>query len=795
MKKNDENATFEMYPIYLLFFAVTFWVSCSTTKYIPDGQYLLDKVSLETDSNIISKTNLMEFIRQKPNNPKLGLKLYNMVDSNSSFFKKIIRKMGEPPVIFSQRQLNQSLNEMSIEMTNRGYLNARVHAVLDTVEKKIHTNYHIHEGIPYRIRNYKISLPNEEMNNIAKGTRRERYRPRTDSLPNNRPENHAADTGRQRRSFQRNLFLRNRETTIKQDDIFDMSLLEQEMNRVSNRLRNNGYYRLTTENLHFIADTALRTNRTDLTLILKDTILAQPYKIGKVKVFSGYDRMNGENYRIRDSVIRKDITIYYDKLHFLRPNVIADKVLVRPDGLYRQRAADATYSLFQTLNSVNRVDVKFKEGNYTDSTLLDCEIYLSPGDTHSIQTGLSGTNKAGDFGLALDINYGNQNLFNGSELFNVRIKSAYEFINGNNIENSNYNFYEFGISPALTFSKIHLPFINAYVKDRFNAQTQYSLGLNIQRRPQYMRNFFNFRWQFRWSGRNNILTQTLSLLDINYVFMPWMSDEFKRFLNTRVSPITRYSYEDVFIAGSAYGLIYTNANTGQIHKRLYTVRFNFESSGNTLNALFSLNKKKNTASRIYNVFGNPFAQYLKSDIDLAQIIPLSANGSVAFHTGLGIANPYNNSSILPFEKRYYAGGPNSVRGWHTRYLGPGSMNGEANDDMTLHVGDISFILSAEYRYKVLGWLEPAVFVDCGNIWTIKDYPDQPKGFFKWNRFYKELAVGTGIGLRFDFNFLILRLDAGMRVFDPAEPENKRFIFLKNRFLKDWTPYLAIGYPF
>ena len=776
----------EMKYLFLMFVSLAFF-ACNTTRYIPEGQYLLDKISIETDSDAISKTALLEFVQQKPNDPKLGLMIYNWVDNDSSWFKKMIRKTGNPPVIFSQNLLNQSLNEMTVEMKNRGYLNARVHALLDTADKKISVNYHIHEGSPYRIGNYGIRLPNGDMNNQAYGIRM--------------TENGSDSTGLSRRQnparrFNRNIFSRGtRSTILKPGTIFNMSALEQEMTRVSNRLRNNGYYLSTVDNLHYLADTALQSNEVNLNLILKDTTLTKVYHIEKIKVFSGYDFVNSENYAIVDSVTQNGIDIYYGNIRFLRPKVIADKVLVRPGGLFRERAAESTLSLFRALNSVGRADLKFKEGNYPDSTLLDCEIYLAPGDTHSNQTSLNGTNKAGDLGIAAEINYGNQNLFNGSEQFNIRLNGAYEFVDEKEGDALGHDFYEFGITPSLTFPATHLPFINSYIKDRYNAQTQYELGFNIQNRPQYTRNFFNFNWQFRWSGRNNIITHTVNLININYVAMPWKSERFQDYLDNRVDSLTRYSYENIFTAGSGYNLIYTNANSGQFRQRLYTVRFNLESSGNVLNGIFSLTKTHRDGSGRREIFGNPFAQYLKGDIDYSETIRLSKNDGVAFHAALGTAYSYGNSSILPFEKRYYAGGPNSVRGWQARYLGPGSLSRQGANSMVFHVGDINFILSAEYRYKILNWLEPALFVDCGNIWTIKEYPNQPGGLFRWNYFYKELAAGAGIGLRFDLSFLILRLDAGTRIYDPAKPEGSKYVFLKKDFRDNSAVYVAIGYPF
>ncbi|GHV23700.1 hypothetical protein FACS189428_7500 [Clostridia bacterium] len=256
-----------------------------------------------------------------------------------------------------------------------------------------------------------------------------------------------------------------------------------------------------------------------------------------------------------------------------------------------------------------------------------------------------------------------------------------------------------------------------------------------------------------------MLSQSLSLLDINYVNMPWQSEKFQEYLNNDVDSLTKFSYANVFTAGIQYSLIYTNANVGRLRQNLYTIRFNVESSGNALGWIMDASNAQKSASGQYNILGNPFAQYVKGEMDYAETFQLTASAGLAFHAGIGLAYPYKNSSILPFEKRYYGGGPNSVRGWRTRYLGPGSYNEGRAGDPTTHVGDINLILSAEYRYRLLPWLEPAVFVDAGNIWTIKDYPNQPGGLFQWNKFYKEIALGTGIGLRFDLNFLIFRFAA------------------------------------
>ena len=773
--------------------------SCSTTKNLPEGDYLLDNISLKTDSTEISGIRLLEFIKQKPNESKPGLMIYNIVDNDSSWIKKAIRKIGEPPVIYNQNYVNRSVNELSIEMKNLGFLNSNVRAVVDTVGKKVSVNYFIHEGIPYRIRDYSIQLPDSQMIYLAQGIRPQRN---IFSRLVRREGEEPTDSVRRRQTGQtRNPQRRQGRNTlstsiIKENSIFDMNILNEERMRISNIFRNQGYYDLSINNFHFLADTSLNNNQVDLKLILKDTTLTNVYRIAKVKVFSGYDPLESEKYTITDSIEKNGINIYYDKLKFLRPQLIADKITVRPGGLFRERAMESTYGLFHALNCVSRVEIAYKESIHPDSALLDCEIYLTPGNIHSFQARLGGTNNAGDLGIALNLNYGHQNFFNGSEVFNIQLKGAYEFVSGNSEVNSiNPNFFEIGILPSLTFSKLHLPFLGAYLQDNYIIQTQYSLGYNIQNRPEYSRNFFNFKWQFGWSDRNKRITHAVNLLDVNYVSMPWKSERFQQYLNTEIDPLTQLSYNDVFTAGVGYNLIFTNANVGKMRQRLYTIRFNAESSGNALRGMFSmLNAEKNESGQ-YIIGGNPFAQYLKGNFDFAETIQLSDKSKTAFHSALGLAYPYKNSMILPFEKRFFAGGPNSVRGWRTRYLGPGSFNQGIAGDPTTHVGEVYFILSAEYRRKILQWLEPAFFIDCGNIWTIKDYEGQPGGLFRWNNFYKELAVGTGIGLRFDFSFFIFRIDAGTKVYDPALPENKRFMLFRENLWNNSAAYIAIGYPF
>ncbi|MDH8701827.1 outer membrane protein assembly factor BamA [Dysgonomonadaceae bacterium PH5-43] len=760
-----------------------FLYSCNTTKYVPDGEYLLDKVSI----NVLDKTStemlLMPYVQQTPNG-STSVGIYNLVNNDSNFFKKAIRKLGAPAIIYKNSLTELSVEELTAQMRNIGYLNAEVTAKVDTTydKKKASVTYTVIGREPYRVRNFK--------NNISI----------LEARPDNTPRRSFMNTLRKFRNTSKQDTLSNQQhrgyiSTINEGSIFDMNALEIEINRVTNALRNRGYYNFTADKVHFLVDTALMSNQVDITMVLSDSTNIESYTIKRVNVYTGFDPAERDTYVIADSVNKKGINIYYNKSKYLRPNVIANRVLMRPDDLYRDRLGNNTFNLFQSLSGMGRVDIQYEENNYADSTLLDCNIFLTPGNNHSVQLGVEGTNKAGDLGVALDVTYGNANIFNGGEIFNVNFRTSYEFVRSKNNDAVNNNFYEIGVTPSFTFPRVHLPLVNKWLSNRFTSTTTYSLGYNIQRRPEFTRNFFNFNWKFGWTNQSRNLTQSLTLLDVNYVNMPWVSDFFKDYLSG-IDPLTRYSYDDVFTAGLGYSLVYTNAQkTRNVSHKPYTIRFNAETSGNALSGLFSAFNANKSENGKYNIMGNPFAQYVKGNIEFSQNIPLSLSSKIAYRVGLGVAYPYGNSSIMPFEKRYFAGGPNSVRGWSTRYLGPGSFNSSESGNIALHVGDINFITTVEYRQKLTSWFEPAIFIDAGNIWTIKEYESQPNGYFQWDRFYKEIAVATGIGLRFDLSFLVVRLDAGTRVYDPARTEGDRFVLFRKKFLKNSALHFAIGYPF
>jgi hypothetical protein len=296
--------------------------------------------------------------------------------------------------------------------------------------------------------------------------------------------------------------------------------------------------------------------------------------------------------------------------------------------------------------------------------------------------------------------------------------------------------------------------------------------------------------------RNQRLRQNLSLLDLAYVYMPRVDSVFKATYLTDNSYL-KYSYEDHFILRTQYGILYSSVPFGVSNRTFFTIRANIESAGNVLRLAYSLLEAEKGENQAYTIGKIPFSQYLKGEFEYARSVVLNPRNRFAYRAGMGVAYPYGNSKVLPFEKRYFSGGANSVRGWSVRTLGPGTYKNSLNTiDFMNQSGDLKLDINAELRSKLFWVLEGGLFVDVGNIWTLRNYDNQPGGRFQFDEFYKQLACSAGLGLRFDFNFFLVRVDAGIKVFDPSglTVDDRWRIKHIDRW-DDFALHLAIGYPF
>jgi outer membrane protein assembly factor BamA len=327
----------------------------------------------------------------------------------------------------------------------------------------------------------------------------------------------------------------------------------------------------------------------------------------------------------------------------------------------------------------------------------------------------------------------------------------------------------------------------------------------MQNRPEFRRRVATAAWRYRWAKLNDKFSHRFDLLDISFISMPWISSTFKEtYLDnlTEYNAILKYNYEDLFIMKLGYSFVYNSmglsGNTGSNSgTNSYTIRANIETAGNLLQGINKVFNGTKNSSGSYTVFNIAFAQYIKGDFDISKSVRFDERNSLAIHAGLGVAYPYGNANMLPFEKRYFSGGANSVRGWNVRSLGPGTYKGlDRNIDYINQSGDIKIDLNLEYRTHLFWKIDGAIFIDAGNIWTIRNYRDQPGGQFKFTEFYKQLAASYGIGLRLVFDYFILRFDGGMKAVNPAYAKGKQhYPLIDPHWGRDFTFHFAVGLPF
>jgi outer membrane protein assembly factor BamA len=341
------------------------------------------------------------------------------------------------------------------------------------------------------------------------------------------------------------------------------------------------------------------------------------------------------------------------------------------------------------------------------------------------------------------------------------------------------------------FPRFIAPFLSYDFRRRINATSEVVLMYNLQNRPEYYRRVLSAAWKYKWNDSDHHDSYQIDLLDLNYVFMPWISSKFREdYLedNTNRNAILRYNYEDLFIMKFGFRYNYNNGNKA--------IKANIETAGNLLGLLSNVAEFKKNELGQNKLFNIAYAQYVKADVDYTKYFNIDTRNTIVFHAGLGIAYPYGNSTILPFEKRYFSGGANSVRGWSVRSLGPGRYKGtDGNIDFINQTGDMKIDINLEYRTRLMGKLDGAIFVDAGNIWTLRYYDEQPGGQFDISTFYEELAVGYGVGLRLNFDFFTLRFDMGMKAVDPAYTGRKHYPILNHNFNRDFAFHFAVGMPF
>lgn len=758
---------------------------CSSTKHVPQGSMLLDNVKIEvTDNCEIKESQLINYLRQTPNHRVLGfLKLqlatYSLSGRDSTkWYNDWLRRMGQPPVIYDRNLTESSARQLRQAMVNKGYLDATVD--FDTVarpeKKKIAVKYTITTGEPHRISSIVYDLPDTAIARII-----------------------LSDTLR---------------SAVRAGDLLDRDELDEERTRITTRLRNRGYYDFTKDYISYIADTVAGSKDVALTMKLglpkildrlepADTAHAV-YTVRNVVFVTDYRLGNSLGQALReatDSISHNGFSFIYDKDRWIKPGTLEEKCFIEPGKLYSATRVDRTYEYLSRLGIIKSINIEMAPVRDDSRRQLDAYILLTRNRTQGVTFDVEGTNSEGDLGFGVGLTYQHRNLGHRSRLLTVKFRASYESLSGKIDGLINDNYQEYAAEVGITFPKFAIPFLSSAFRKRIKASTEVAVSFNYQARPEYTRIIAGAAWKYTWGDRSNRVRRVLDLIKINYVYLPQRTLDFLDEIAPS-NPLLRYSYEDHFIMNIGYSYYRTNrrlASAGSINRYMfqptvYTLRASAETAGNLLYAISSAISQERSDG-VYKIFGIQYSQYAKAEFDYSIVRNFTQRHALAFRVGGGIGVPYGNSEALPFEKRFYAGGANNVRGWSVRTLGPGEFDSKNSvTDFINQCGDISLILSAEYRAKLFWILEGALFVDAGNIWTIRDYPNQQGGLFKLDKFWKQIAAAYGIGLRMDFSYFLLRLDLGMKAHNPALGQEP-WPLIHPSWHRDATFHFAVGYPF
>ncbi len=671
-------------------------------------------------------------------------------DYNASPLSQYVRQKEKPklfslfrnpfsrkPVIYDTLQSRLSCQDMMTAMQNEGYMNAGVSLYTETKGKKLKATYLLHPGQPFLIGKVNYDIQDEGILQL---------------LHLDQPANQQIKPGMR----------------------FTVETLDNERKRIAGLLSDNGYFRFNKDFIHFAADTIM--GRKDIALTLQ---------LRKYKPNNNSPEVDHTRYLIRDVLFQSNDS---DRIH-LRKQVLLNATAIKEGRPYDASALQRTYNNFARLQAVKYTNIKFAE--VPDTNLLDCHIQISTNKPSTISFQPEGTNTAGDLGAAASITYTNRNLFHGSEQLSIEFRGAYEAITGlEGYQDQNYT--EFSVETKLVFPRFLAPFLSKSFRRRQTASSEWAVSWDFQNRPEFHRRVFSSAWRYRWSEPKHHLNYRFDLLDLNYVYMPWISSTFKRdYLDNAENrnAILRYNYEDIFIMKTGFTVSYTDG--------VDAVRANFESAGNLLNGVSKGFGFKTNSQGQHTLFNIAYAQYVKFDFDYTHLFQFDKRNALALHAGLGVAYPYGNSTVLPFEKRYFSGGANSVRGWSVRELGPGKFKGtDGRIDFINQTGDVKLDLNAEYRSSLFWKLQGALFIDAGNIWTLRNYAEQPGGQFKFTEFYKQIAASYGMGLRLNFDYFILRFDVGMKAINPAyESEKEHWSIIHPKLSRDFDFHFAVGLPF
>jgi outer membrane protein assembly factor BamA len=783
LKKGESNKKF--YSLrYLFSFLILMVViaSCNPTKYVPEGESLLNSNHVVVNDEGLGKNDLLPYIKQQPNKKIFGSKfhlgLYNLSNlEKQKWPHNWLRNIGEEPVVYDPYAAIRSKEQIKAFVFSKGYFDGEVEDTVETVNRKSDVYYNVDLLPPYTIRNIYYEI---------------------------------ADT-----NIKALWYFDSVNCVIERGKPYDVDILQAERSRFERFVKDHGFYGFSGEDILFRVDSTVGNRQVDVHYVVENftridnfnRVTVVPHPIYKVKDIYIYpDFVPREALEGGDNYLNTLDTISYRGYYFVsskeksavKYDVIIQSLYIKPGSTFNISNSEQSQTHLLKLKVFRLVNIYYNEAENDlkekdQPLLLDCNIQLTLLSQQSFKVELEGTNSEGDLGGALNFIYQHKNLFRGAELFSMKLKGAYEAFTQQNTINGNTQ--EYGVETSLRLPKFFLPFLEkeSFIK-KYNPTTNLLAAYNYQAMPVFTRTMATATFGYDWKA-GNYQEHIINPLQLHLVKLPPESIDSAFAARIEGSSYLAYSYKDVMILGGSYSYIFNNQRIKK-SRDYWFLRVNAETSGNMLALISDLNGSEKTDGS-YNLFGQPFAQYVRTDFDLKYNYTFNEASSIVYRAFMGIGIPYGNSKAMPFEKQYFGGGANGIRAWRVRSLGPGSTRADTTTNFLNQTADIKLEANVEYRFKLFWILEGAVFLDAGNIWAYRDDPDRPGAQFKINKFYNDIALGTGTGFRFDFNFVIGRIDLGMKLRDPSISDGSKWIIANHpyTFRDDFTVVIGIGYPF
>lgn len=755
--------------ISLLFILSLFVVGCSPRPYIPEGEqfYLgVKEIKVEGkqggrhEAEVLS--DVSDVLSYKPNGYFFGLRLpftYGFYfdkkfhDSSNFFGRWLYKTLGTKPKFVSTANPDGRATIATRILEEYGYFHADVEPAVypkkgDSLQAKV--GYKVRLGTPYVYDSIEFNVGIVPL----------------DSADLFSPKDRLIEPG----------------------DYFSVAKLEAERERIAEMLRSRGYYFFKAQNIVYTADTVKTPGKVQLRIGLSDKTLPQAYEPWHVRSIT-YNLLDGTGRPLTDSVMYEGVLFRYRDTPPVKLSVLRPRIRIGHGDLYNLTYQNRTTALMSYLNTFSYTDVAYAPMDtlnnalsVTLSSMIDKPYFSELEATFKAKS----NNQVGP-GLAFTVN--KKNLFRGGELLSLTTGVNYEWETNRRSGGRSWdiNSYQFNLTAALTLPRVYLPWImnTTYF---YPASTRISLSGELLNRGEFYRlGQFAGTLSYQFEPTKG-LRHTLTPVRIAYNHLLRRTERFDSVVSD--NPILRLAFQNQFIAGAGYMLGYETSDPESPHR--FGIEANISEAGNLLGLLY---RNKDQSKRPFRFLGAPYAQFIKGTLELRYNYRFGPRAQIATRLFGGAVYSYGNADVAPYTEQFYAGGANSIRGFNVRSIGPGSYRPRENDQYALldRTGDLRFEANVEYRHKIMGGLELATFVDAGNIWLLRPDTHRPGGAFSVKDLSKDIALGTGLGIRYDLTYLVLRLDAGVALHAPYKDRSKYF----NTFdTNDWyTFHFAIGYPF